>query len=47
MPPGRAQPLLTHRAAVLQGARSTHNLSYWRAEQYVGVGPGKLWDWQR
>ncbi|XP_042688740.1 radical S-adenosyl methionine domain-containing protein 1, mitochondrial [Centrocercus urophasianus] len=23
-----------------KGARSTHNLSYWRAEQYVGVGPG-------
>ncbi|XP_038021484.2 radical S-adenosyl methionine domain-containing protein 1, mitochondrial isoform X2 [Anas platyrhynchos] len=23
-----------------KGALSTHNLSYWRAEQYVGVGPG-------
>ncbi|XP_075297383.1 radical S-adenosyl methionine domain-containing protein 1, mitochondrial [Opisthocomus hoazin] len=25
-----------------KGALSTHNLSYWRAEQYIGVGPGKL-----
>ncbi|XP_064007794.1 radical S-adenosyl methionine domain-containing protein 1, mitochondrial [Pogoniulus pusillus] len=24
-----------------KGALSTHNLSYWRAEQYIGVGPGK------
>ncbi|NWX40825.1 RSAD1 protein, partial [Steatornis caripensis] len=23
-----------------KGAVSTHNLSYWRAEQYIGVGPG-------
>ncbi|KAM8992171.1 LOW QUALITY PROTEIN: radical S-adenosyl methionine domain-containing protein 1, mitochondrial [Ara ararauna] len=23
-----------------KGALSTHNLSYWRAEQYIGVGPG-------
>ncbi|NXC45162.1 RSAD1 protein, partial [Penelope pileata] len=23
-----------------KGALSSHNLSYWRAEQYVGVGPG-------
>lgn len=23
-----------------QGAHSAHNVSYWRAEQYVGVGPG-------
>ncbi|NXI34146.1 RSAD1 protein, partial [Galbula dea] len=23
-----------------KGAFSTHNLSYWRAEQYIGVGPG-------
>ncbi|XP_033923656.1 radical S-adenosyl methionine domain-containing protein 1, mitochondrial [Melopsittacus undulatus] len=23
-----------------KGALSTHNLSYWRAEQYLGVGPG-------
>ncbi|NXX37975.1 RSAD1 protein, partial [Tricholaema leucomelas] len=23
-----------------RGALSTHNLSYWRAEQYIGVGPG-------
>ncbi|NXL94811.1 RSAD1 protein, partial [Alectura lathami] len=23
-----------------KGALSTHNLSYWRAEEYVGVGPG-------
>uniref|UniRef100_A0A8C4U3Z7 Radical S-adenosyl methionine domain-containing protein n=1 Tax=Falco tinnunculus TaxID=100819 RepID=A0A8C4U3Z7_FALTI len=26
-----------------KGALSTHNLSYWRAEQYIGVGPG----WRR
>ncbi|NXI30567.1 RSAD1 protein, partial [Sterrhoptilus dennistouni] len=24
-----------------KGASSTHNLSYWRADQYIGVGPGK------
>ncbi|NWW30225.1 RSAD1 protein, partial [Panurus biarmicus] len=23
-----------------KGALSTHNLSYWRADQYIGVGPG-------
>ncbi|XP_054249753.1 radical S-adenosyl methionine domain-containing protein 1, mitochondrial [Indicator indicator] len=23
-----------------KGALSTHNLSYWRAEQYIGMGPG-------
>ncbi|NXI55052.1 RSAD1 protein, partial [Chloroceryle aenea] len=23
-----------------KGALSTHNLSYWRAEEYIGVGPG-------
>ncbi|XP_030817915.1 radical S-adenosyl methionine domain-containing protein 1, mitochondrial isoform X4 [Camarhynchus parvulus] len=30
-----------------KGALSTHNLSYWRAEQYIGVGPaqpaGRVW----
>lgn len=30
-----------HPRALLQGALSTHNLSYWRADQYIGVGPGK------
>ncbi|NXK53026.1 RSAD1 protein, partial [Chauna torquata] len=30
-----------------KGALSTHNLSYWRAEQYIGVGPGKPRGWQR
>ncbi|NXC84988.1 RSAD1 protein, partial [Cercotrichas coryphoeus] len=24
-----------------KGALSTHNLSYWRADEYIGVGPGK------
>ncbi|XP_030817914.1 radical S-adenosyl methionine domain-containing protein 1, mitochondrial isoform X3 [Camarhynchus parvulus] len=30
----------SHPRALPQGALSTHNLSYWRAEQYIGVGPG-------
>lgn len=34
--PQQAQPLLSP-----QGALSTHNLSYWRADEYIGVGPGK------
>uniref|UniRef100_A0A663DVL5 Radical S-adenosyl methionine domain containing 1 n=1 Tax=Aquila chrysaetos chrysaetos TaxID=223781 RepID=A0A663DVL5_AQUCH len=39
-PHKQAQPPLTPRNALPQGALSTHNLSYWRAEQYIGVGPG-------
>ncbi|KAM6245324.1 radical S-adenosyl methionine domain-containing protein 1, mitochondrial isoform 4-T4 [Porphyrio hochstetteri] len=27
-------------SALPQGALSSHNFSYWRAEQYIGVGPG-------
>lgn len=34
--PQQAQPLFSP-----QGALSTHNLSYWRADEYIGVGPGK------
>ncbi|KAK4811822.1 hypothetical protein QYF61_010324 [Mycteria americana] len=30
-----------------KGALSTHNLSYWRAEQYIGVGPGKPGRWSQ
>lgn len=26
----------------LQGAASEHNLGYWRAQQYIGVGPGEV-----
>lgn len=40
-PPQWAQTILSPCHALPQGALSTHNLSYWRAEQYIGVGPGK------
>lgn len=38
--PSRLSPS-PHPRALPQGALSTHNLSYWRADQYIGVGPGK------
>lgn len=40
-PPQQAQTTLNPCHALPQGALSTHNLSYWQAEQYIGVGPGK------
>lgn len=39
-PCSRFSPITPYNA-LPQGALSTHNLSYWRAEQYIGVGPGK------
>ncbi|RMB92300.1 hypothetical protein DUI87_31412 [Hirundo rustica rustica] len=42
--PAPSQDLLAdmyQTARTVLGALSTHNLSYWRADQYIGVGPGK------